>query len=98
MVSFRNLGRDACLVVPCNAGTDGGVAKGKYNYAHLAAFVRTAPAEQVFVVSVLKQLLPPLVLITHDRPHASSVLVSCAMSTAGKREPRLEKLACPAVC
>lgn len=41
MVSFRNLRKDARLVVPCKGEKPGA------NYAHLAAFVRTAPREQV---------------------------------------------------
>lgn len=42
VVSFRNLRKDARLVVPCK-----GEDKPSVNYAHLAAFVRTAPREQV---------------------------------------------------
>lgn len=42
VVSFRNLRRDARLVVPCRGGQQPGA-----NYAHLAAFVRTAPRDQV---------------------------------------------------
>ncbi|MEM8892222.1 MAG: hypothetical protein AAGD28_29855, partial [Bacteroidota bacterium] len=40
VVSFKNLGRDASLIVPCplDAVTD---------YPHLASFVRTAPEEQI---------------------------------------------------
>lgn len=41
VVSFRNLRKDARLVVPCKGQKPGA------NYAHLAAFVRTAPKEQV---------------------------------------------------
>ncbi|CAN0293856.1 unnamed protein product, partial [Ectocarpus fasciculatus] len=43
VVSFRNLRRDARLVVPCR----GGQQQPGANYAHLAAFVRTAPRAQV---------------------------------------------------
>ena len=39
VVAFPNLGNDAVLVVPCPSGP-------KSEYAHLAAFVRNAPAEQ----------------------------------------------------
>ncbi|CAM9169441.1 unnamed protein product [Pylaiella littoralis] len=42
VVSFRNLRKDARLVVPCEAEQERGA-----NYAHLATFVRTAPREQV---------------------------------------------------
>ncbi|CBN75995.1 conserved unknown protein [Ectocarpus siliculosus] len=42
VVSFRNLRRDARLVVPCRGGQQPGA-----NYAHLAAFLRTAPRDQV---------------------------------------------------
>eukprot|EP00752_Nemacystus_decipiens_P003071 g2846.t1 len=42
VVWFRNLRKDARLVVPCK-----GEDKPGANYAHLAAFVRTAPREQV---------------------------------------------------
>lgn len=40
VVAFPNLGNDAVLVVPCPAGPP-------ETYAHLAAFVRGAPAAQV---------------------------------------------------
>lgn len=39
VVSFDNLGSDAKLVAPCPGGPEG-------DYAHLARFVATAPAEQ----------------------------------------------------
>jgi hypothetical protein len=39
VVSFENLGRDAILIVPCPRAT-------MPAYAHLAAFVRTAPVDQ----------------------------------------------------
>lgn len=39
VVHFENLGRDAHLIVPCPLDANA-------NYAHLAAFVRTAPAHQ----------------------------------------------------
>eukprot|EP00903_Cladosiphon_okamuranus_P016565 g15282.t1 len=42
VVSFRNLRKDARLVVPCK-----GEEKPGANYAHLTAFVRTGPEEQV---------------------------------------------------
>ena len=40
VVAFPNLGNDAVLVVPCPAGPPTA-------YAHVAAFVGNAPAEQV---------------------------------------------------
>jgi len=39
VVTFQNLSRDATLVVPCPLG-------GTTDYAHLAAFLRSAPLEQ----------------------------------------------------
>lgn len=52
MVSFRNLGKDACLIVPCEA--EHGEQERGANYAHLAAFVRTAPREQVRIYAQTK--------------------------------------------
>jgi hypothetical protein len=39
IAAFSNLGGDADLIVPCDSGTGA-------DYAHLAAFLRTAPAAQ----------------------------------------------------
>lgn len=55
VISFRNLRRDARLVVPCRGGQQPGA-----NYAHLAAFVRTAPRDQVPTAADLPFLLAAL--------------------------------------
>lgn len=40
VVSFKNLGRDASLIVPCPLDS-------LIDYPHLASFIRTAPEEQI---------------------------------------------------
>lgn len=59
VVTFENLGRDATLIVPCPLADEA-------SYAHLAAFVRNGPPQQVD--ALFKSVGEAAVRLLSDRP------------------------------